>query len=238
MTKPHNPRRQAIRHLWTPEEDQLLRASYEDLPTQDVAEKLGRSLAQVSSRARRLHLKKSQAFLDSERSGRIQRGRTDPRMAATQFQRGHEPWNAGTKGLSGNHPNCRKTQFRKGVICGKAALLVQPIGAERVVGGYLQRKTNNDRPFQGRWKFVHRLVWEAANGPIPPGFAVVFRPGMHSAVAQEITPEKLELVSRADLIRRNTYHNRYPKEICLLIQMRGQLTRRIHRKEKDHEEQA
>ena len=28
-----------------------------------------------------------------------------------------------------------------------------------------------------RWKFVHRLVWEEHNGPIPEGGCIVFRDG-------------------------------------------------------------
>lgn len=39
-------------------------------------------------------------------------------------------------------------------------------------------------------------------------------------------------------MRRNSYHTRYPKELGLLIHMKGQLTRRIRRIEKEagHEE--
>jgi hypothetical protein len=58
---------------------------------------------------------------------------------------------------------------------------------------------------------------------------VVFLPGQHTSVATQITPEKLELVTHAELMRRNSYHTRYPKDLGLVIQMRGALNRKINR---------
>ena len=111
---------------------------------------------------------------------------------------------------------------------------MQPIGAERVTkDGILQRKVNNDMPFQRRWKSVHSLVWEAAHGPIPPGHKVVFLAGQNTSIAAQITPEKLEMVTHAELMRRNSYHTRYPKELGLVIQMRGALNRKINRLTKE-----
>ncbi len=219
------PRRQ-----WTPEEDVVMRSLYPICTAAQVAQELDRTKASVFQRARLLGLEKSEAFLRSDLSGRIQRGKTNASIAATQFKKGQQPWNAGTKGIAGTHPNSRKTQFRKGHKAGVALAKEQPIGAERIAEGVLQRKVNNDLPFQRRWRSVHALVWEAAHGPIPPGHKVIFKPGMHTTVTAEITPEKLELVSNAELMRRNSFHNRYPKEVGLLIQMKGQLTRRINRK--------
>jgi len=117
--------------------------------------------------------------------------------------------------------------------------LYRPIGSLRVtVDGYLQQKVNDDLPPQRRWKAVHTLVWEEAHGPVPKGHVVVFIPGTHTTDIGHITLDRLELVTRAELMRRNSYHTRYPKELGLVIQMKGQLTRRIRRieKEADHEE--
>jgi hypothetical protein len=219
---------------WTLAEDQLLRERYPDECAADLVEALGHPLTSIYQRAKRLGIEKSEAFWQSEKSGQILRGRTNPAMVATQIQKGAKPWNKGIKGSCGNHPNCRATQFRKGVLQGRAAKVVQPIGAERVTkDGILQRKVNNDMPFQRRWKSVHSLVWEAAFGPIPPGHKVVFLPGQFSSIASQITPEKLELVTHAELMRRNSYHTRYPKELGLVIQMRGALNRKINRLTKE-----
>jgi hypothetical protein len=175
-------------------------------------------------------LKKSQEFFESDRSGRVQRGQQNPGMIRTQFQPGTKPWNTGTKGLAGQHPNCKKAQFQKGTKNGRALAIEASIGSERVAEGVLQIKVNNDLPFQRRWQALHGLVWEATHGPIPPGHKVIFRVGQHTTAAHLITVERLELVTHAELMRRNSYHNRYPKEVGQLIQLKGQLTRKINRK--------
>ena len=87
-------------------------------------------------------------------------------------------------------------------------------------------------PANLRWKPVYRLVWEAAHGPIPPGFAVCFKPGRRTAELAEITEDALELVSRRELMLRNSFH-RYGPEIAKLVQLRGALTRQIRRNQED-----
>ena len=228
-----------IRRVWTPEEEVRLRDLYPDHPSHEVARALGRSRCAVFQRARLLGLGKSEAFWQSDLSGRVQRGQQNPAMKATRFPKGKAPWNKGMKGSCGTHPNCRPTQFKKGALSGRAKAQVKPLGAERIADGVLQRKVNNGLPFQRRWRSVHSLVWEAAHGPIPKGHKVIFRPGQHTTVAELITPDRLELVSNAELMSRNSYHTRYPKEVGHLIQMRGQLNRKINRltQEKSDEEQ-
>lgn len=92
------------------------------------------------------------------------------------FERGQESWNKGKKcppGKGGNHPNARRTQFRKGERTGIARENYKPIGYERISeDGYRERKVNDDLPFKDRWQMVHRIEWEAANGPIPEGHAL------------------------------------------------------------------
>ncbi len=48
--------------------------------------------------------------------------------------------------------------------------------------------------------------------------------------------ENLELVARSELMRRNSYHTRYPKEIGRAIHLRGALVRRINRLERERED--
>jgi len=87
------------------------------------------------------------------------------------FQKGQEPPNKGKpcpEGVGGRHPNARKTQFKKGGRTGKAQQNYQPIGTERITeDGYRERKVHDNLPLQSRWQLVHRIEWEAANGPIP-----------------------------------------------------------------------
>ena len=93
-----------------------------------------------------------------------------------QFTKGQEPLNKGkpcAPGQGGNHPNARKTQFKKGDRTGIAQKHYKPIGYERITeDGYRERKVNDDLPFKDRWQLVQRLEWEAANGPIPEGHAL------------------------------------------------------------------
>lgn len=229
------------RHHWTPEQDAILRQRYPDERGQDLLEALApHSLSSIFRRARVLGVSKSEAFHQSDLSGRQKRGQVNPALQATQFKAGHAPFNKGLKRPEGWAPGrMRETQFKKGERQGIAVDLYRPVGALRVtVDGYLQQKVNDDFPPQRRWKAVHTLVWEQANGPVPKGHVVVFLPGTHTTDLGKITLDRLELVTRAELMRRNSYHTRYPKELGLVIQMKGQLTRRIRRVEKEatHEE--
>ena len=222
------------RRLWTPEEDAILLDLFPDHRSSEVAERLGRPLVSVCHRARRLGLRKSPEFLASNASGQIQKG--ERRSSATQFQPGNRPWNAGTKGLMGNNPKSVATRFKPGNVSGAAAARLQPLGAERVVDGYLRRKVNDDLPRMRRWKAVHVLVWEEVHGPVPPGHVVAFRRGLHTTVAAEITVDRLELVTRAEMMRRNSYHNTLPDDVKCLVQLKGQLTRKINTLERANDE--
>jgi hypothetical protein len=81
---------------------------------------------------------------------------------------------------------------------------------------------------------VHRLVWTEANGPIPSGHIVVFKPGKRTAVLAQITPEILECITRTQLMARNTRHSNYPPELNQLIHTRAILTRAINKRIKEN----
>ena len=77
---------------------------------------------------------------------------------------------------------------------------------------------------------MHLIVWEAANGPLPEGHAVAFVNGDKS----DIRFENLVLVSRADLMRRNTLH-RLPKELAHAYQLIGAVNRKINRRTREEQ---
>jgi hypothetical protein len=81
------------RKLWTAHEKALLRELYPDLPTRDVAARLGRELPKVYAHAQVMGLCKSAAFYRLPASGRIQRNQA--RSVGTQFPKGHVPANKG-----------------------------------------------------------------------------------------------------------------------------------------------
>lgn len=78
------------------------------------------------------------------------------------------------------------------------------------------------------WEPVHRLVWVAEHGPIPTGHVVIFRPGMRTTNIDEITIDRLELVTRAEQIRRASAM--YPEELKRVMHTRSVLTRMIKRR--------
>lgn len=207
---------------WTEAELQVLQQSYADTRTEDLAHKIGRDVGSVYRKAAQLGLRKSDVYLASPAARRLRRGGNVG--AAFRFPKGHVPANKGLRRPGWAAGRMRETQFKPG---SKPQTWVS-IGTEvRDPDGYLKRKVRDDAPrgFSRRnWKFVHVLMWEEHRGPVPSGHAVVFRNGDKT----DIRIENLELVRRSDLMRRNSYHNRYPKEIGLAIQLRGALVRQIN----------
>lgn len=223
-------RRTTTRKVWSLEDCALLELEYANAHTPTLAKRMDRTELSVYQMAAKLGLKKSPEYMASANSGRVQHGQNDPRMKATQFKSGQKAWNEGVKGICGTHENCRRTQFKKGdPVQGRHNY--QPIGSERLSkDGYVERKITDDQSIvpARRWVGVHRLVWEAANGPVPRGHVVCFRPGCKTAEADKITLETLELVSRKELARRNHPVTRSP-ELAKLVQLKGAITRQINR---------
>lgn len=215
------------RNFWTEEQLAVLRMRYPHERSESIAQTLGCSVSRVYSKAGKLGLKKSPEFLASSESGRTGH---DSRGVTGRFVKGQRSWNKGIKGSTGNHPNCQRTQFKKGEMHGAAQHNYVPIGTERISkDGYLERKVTDDHPVPARrWVAVHRLVWEAAKGPIPAGHVVCFLPGRKTADRERITIDALELVSRGELAKRNHPLSRDP-ELAKLVQLKGAITRQVNR---------
>lgn len=222
---------------WSPRDERWLRELYPEHTAAFCAQVLGCGVRRVYQKARAMGLAKSPAFLASDLSRRIQRGRRDPRMAATQFKQGLTPWNKGVPGSAGLHPNSRATQFKPGRKPQEARNYL-PFGSVRITkDGYLERKLTDDPGLYParRWTAVHRLVWEAVHGPVPRGCIVVFRPGMKSIIEAEITVDRLECISRAEHARRNHPRSKSP-ELAKLVQLKGAITRQVNRINREAEQ--
>jgi hypothetical protein len=209
---------------WSPEDVAWLKREYPNSHTPTLAKQMGRGVSGVYQKALGLGLKKSAEYLASP-----QAGRTDgQRGGASRFKTGHKSWNAGMKGWQPE--GCQATQFKKGEMHGAAQHNYVPVGSYRISkDGYLEQKTNDDHPTPARrWVGVHRLVWEAAHGPVPRGHVVCFLPGRKSSEVDRITLDALEMVSRAELARRNHPVSRSP-ELAKLVQLKGAITRQINR---------
>lgn len=218
-----NPRRQ-----WTNEEDRIIAEHYPHTPYKELCDLLGCTRYQLYNRANVLNAKKTPVFLAGPHSGCIQKGQR--RGAAFEFKPGLTPWNKGKK--IGTFGNAAITQFKPG----QNPHNTQPIGSYRIdKDGTLQRKVSNAKGSNSkRWRSVHELVWIEANGPVPEKHICVFKPGVRTAVLEEITVEKVECISLAENMQRNTRH-RYPKEINQLIAIKGAINRQINKRSKSHE---
>ncbi|HCL4132412.1 TPA: HNH endonuclease [Pseudomonas aeruginosa] len=229
---PKKPRKAAgSRRFWTAEEEQTLRDRYPTEDTAALAAELGCSVPRLYAKANAMGLNKTEAYMEAclQRCGelRAESGKS------TRFQPGKQSWNAGMKGLHFGGRSA-ETQFKPGQINGRAALLVQPVGAERISkDGIRQRKIRADGPFHKRWKSVHSIMWEEVHGPIPDGHIVVFRAG---ADRENIVIENLELITRGECMKRNTIHN-YPPEVKSVIRLVGKLKRTIAEAER-HDSQT
>lgn len=223
------------RHRWTPADDRKLTRIYRDHSAAECAEALGVTLGAIHNRVHFLGLSKSPEWI----AERTRRQWADGRLEGarrTQFRKGEAPANKGRPQREWMDPEAiqrtKATRFkpRPPHECRN----YRPIGSLRLSkDGYLERKVTDDHPVPARrWVAVHRLVWEQAHGPVPPGHAVVFKPGMRTTVEAEITLDRLECITRAELMRRNSYHTRYPKEVAQLIQLRGVLNRKINTRQR------
>lgn len=217
------------RFTWTPAAIAQLCQLYPMQPCTPIAHALGASEKAVYYKAHALGLKKDPAYYQTETAGRIQRGRNDPRMLASQFKPGFVPWNAGRKGWQAGGRSVA-TQFTKGMVPRNT----QPVGSLRIITSndgvqQLERKIGTTPgPGNKRWRAVHRLVWEAAHGPVPAGHIVVFKPGQKTLIEAEITLDKVECITRAENAKRNHPRNKSP-ELAKLYQLKGAITRQINR---------
>ena len=96
------------------------------------------------------------------------------------------------------------------------------VGDRRVNSyGYMEEKIAEPN----KWGFVHRMMWEEANGNVPNGHIIVFKDGDK----MNISLENLECISRKENMDRNTIHN-YPDAIKENIRLTKKLQRKINTK--------
>jgi HNH endonuclease len=212
------------RRIWEPWELEFLHTTYPSVSTEELAQRLRRSVAAIYGRAALMGLHKSEEYLAGPHACRLRRG--DDVGAACRFQRGHVPANKGLRRPGWSRGRMAETQFKPGA----RPHTWKPIGSTRLTrDGYLQRKISDTGYPPKDWVGVHILLWEEAHGPIPKGHALVFKDRNKS----HICLDNLELITRRELMRRNTIHH-YPPELADVIRLGATLKRKLRRM---HEEQ-
>lgn len=193
---------------WSPEDLAALKKAYPDTDNITLGRIFRRSESSIQNQAVNHGWRKSAEYMEREKPG--------------CFKPGQSPWN---KGTNFSPPGSERGRFKKG----QRPATWLPIGSERVTkDGYLERKMTDTGYPPHDWVSVSHIEWEKHHGePVPPGHAVIFRDGDK----RNFAPGNLELISRADLMRRNSYHN-LPEPLPQLVQLRGALNRKINRRSK------
>jgi HNH endonuclease len=195
------------RKRWSPSELELLAQRYPDTKAADLAEEFSCTVSQIYVRAKALKLSKSEAFLKSAASGRLD-GVTG---SQTRFKAGGTSWNLGRKGIH----HSPATEFKKGAVPAN----VQEVGALRInTAGDIEIKL---APGKRQWLSLRRYQWQLMHGSIPEGMVIHVRDGD----PHNTQPENLELITRQENLRR--MRERYPKEIMQLMRLNGNLKSRI-----------
>lgn len=208
---------------WTADEDETLRINFPMWPAFLVGHLIGRSASSVHQRATRLGVEKHPDHWRNPMA-HLWAGFGTEKSAASRFKTGQAAHNKGKHRPCGWAPGrMAETQFRPGT----RPHTWQPVGSQRVdADGYTWRKVSDDAtPARRNWRMLHVLTWEEAHGPVPKGWIVVFRNRDRS----DIRLDNLEMIHRSENARRNCMYTRMPPELARLAQLKGALTRRINR---------
>jgi len=186
-------------HEWTPDEIAVLKARFPNELTTVIAKELGLERWHIYNMARVLGLKRSDDFAKRLNEFRSQH-------ALARFRHGYVPWSKGPRNAdSPLAPN------------------EMPIDSERMSWGYLYRKISIGQ--RKNWRLSHHLNWLADGREIPLGHVLTFKDGNKLNTSLE----NLELISRAELMRRNSWL-RYGPEVSELIFLTSVITRRINKR--------
>jgi hypothetical protein len=156
--------------LWSAEELTLLRTHYPHQGDAELRAMLpGRSSRGIYHKANKLGLRKTPEVLLALKKTALDMAKIG---FLSRYGRGSVPWNKGQRYMpTGNEVH----RFAVGNI----PHTTLPLSTERWRKGFLYRKVSDDRGGTLRriWKPVHRILWEEANGTVPPMHVVHFLDG-------------------------------------------------------------
>lgn len=205
------------RTTFTPEEDEVLKGNYLDIPVKRLAALLNRSGCGINSRLRQLNLKiPPELAKQRKESGMIRKGAVPP--------------NKGKKWEDIMSPEaierCKTTQFKKNHLPHNSKKDFEEVQRKDSSGYmYLMIKLPENR----KLIYKHIWLWEQENNrKLPAGYNIVFKNGN----SLDCRIENLECISNAELMQRNTMH-RFPEDLRKIIQLKGALKRQINKLEKN-----
>lgn len=162
------------RHPWTASQLRILRREYADASTAQLVKLTGRSKLSLYQMAQKLGLRKSAAFhANAKMCGRFDK--LSRAGEAFRFTKGLVPANKGLRRPGYAPGRMASTMFKKGQ---KPHNTKFAIGDHRInTDGYIDRKIREDLKGSSNWRPLHRILWEEANGPVPPGHVAAFKDG-------------------------------------------------------------
>jgi hypothetical protein len=195
---------------FTRKEDSYIKANFNDVPSTQIAAKLGLFPGSVRQRMKFLGVKPSPEKLEEFK-----------RMYT--FKKGCVSWNKGKKIVSTEA--MKATQFKKGDIPANT-LPEHTIAARMDKSGRIYLWLRLGRR---NWKHVHVCLWEHYHGKVPAAHCVVFL----NKDTFDVRIENLELITMQENMKRNMIHN-YPEPIKKAIRTLSKLKRTIKTKTETH----
>lgn len=204
---------------WSKEHTELLIQHYPNTKMPALIEMLGRTQWQIYFKVKRLKLKKSPEYMQAQRK---EEGERLKKVGAkTRFANGNKTWNKGKTGYMGANSG----SFKKGNVSHNT----KPLGStRRDKDKAIQVKVYEGNGNSNYVRLSH-LVWEQHNGKIPKGMVVAFK----DRNVDNTSIENLELVTRAEMMKRNHFH-RLPQSLKSIIFVIRKLNKKIRKYEKQN----
>jgi hypothetical protein len=139
----------------------------------------------------------------------------------SRFKQGHVPFNKGIKCPNLVLTNAAATMFKKG----NKPSNTREANATSIRTDSSGKKYHYSKIADSIWVLTHRLMWEQANGPIPPKHVVRFIDG--DTLNLQLT--NLECIPMSENANRNTIH-RFPDDLKKVIRLKAKLNKHIKNK--------
>ncbi len=206
-------------HIWTPEEEIIIRECYPDTDTLELAGRLGVTVEQLYHKADKMKVTKSEKYAKKleEKSSAI----ITERGLKSRFKPGQIAHNKGKKMSPETYAKLSANMFKKGIVPHNTkydgCITVRVDTKAQIPYQYI-------RLSKGKWEQYHRVVWEQAHGTIPAGFIIRFKDGdtMNASL------DNLELVCRSQHAVDNRWKvNKLPAELQETFRLRTEIKKLI-----------
>ena len=197
-------------------QDKILEILYPYIPAKMLGEYLGLTASQVYNRTYSRKIKK-----DPKTKKAINRSLILNAGTHTRYPKGHVPFNKGMKCPNLVLTNAAATMFKKG----NKPSNTREANATSIRTDSSGKKYHYSKIADSVWVLTHRLMWEQANGLIPPKHVVRFIDGN----TMNLELSNLECIPMSENANRNTIH-RFPDDLKKVIRLKAKLNKHIKNK--------